>query len=480
MLLSLILPLLVQGASATPHQASEGPKRVDKPRIVRSLVDTVDPADMDEDPRSLGTLAASSAPVAAGAAVGVTLVNPISLGWQLGGNPLVMDIMLSNLGTTFGENFLLQVPVKHTAKPRPLLMVFHKYGSKANDPYLNTSFPKECFERNWFMLSSLGASKKSFSSLQSQIHRDASLAWVLKLFGRRIDRKRIYGVGFSMGGGSVVNWAARHLEPNGVRMAALVNHTGGVALEDTWKNEVQEIKDLLLFWHNGTPVSSPFSFQRSSTMSYVAGTDVADPKRSMGLNLTHMPMMIMNATQDPLNYLVQQTKRFKDFMVGAGGKVAYSEVPGNQHSWAILNERRACDFLAGFREGLPLSGRTVADRTGGWFWFDVVQDVADKFTTFRWTIDPSVNALRIEATTNLNRIGGDLSAMPLDVTAPLTVEIEALDLFTDFVDLRGFTAKPSAVTRDGVPTSGWQWKPGIETVTLVEQSLGKHIWVIQP
>lgn len=469
MLLPLALALAAQVPSTPPP--TEAPR---ERREVHSLIDTADP---DDDPLSLGTLPRTPF---GRSAFSITVVNPISLGWTLGGRPNTLDIVLTSLSSGFDESFHLQLPMKIGAQKRPMLVVFHKYGSKANDPYLHTTFPLECSKRNWFMLTALGATKKSFSSLPSQDNRGDVLDWVMSVYGSQIDTNRLYGVGFSMGGGSVVNWAARHQDPNGLRLAALVDHTGGVALEDTWANEVPAIHDVLKFWFGGPPGQFPFEYQRSSALSFLPGSKTADQLKSMGTNLVHVPMKIVHADNDPLTYLVEQTEAFRDFMQSLGGTVVYEEVPNNIHDWNTLDEEAACDFLEGYSLTTPLSGDTLADRDGRWFWFDVTQDFAGAFTPFTWSIDSSANKLKLANTANLKRIGLDLDEAPLSASSPLTIELKAADFFADIVDFDGYPGAPSLVERDGVFSSAWAWDPISKRLSLFEQDTQKHVWKITP
>lgn len=469
MLTSLVLAVLAQSPIAPPVAAA--PERPDR---IRSLVDTADP---DDDPKSLGGL--STQPFGQ-APFSLTVINPVSVGWTLGGRPFTLDIVLTGLGSGYVEKFLLQLPMKTGGAKRPLLMVFHKYGSNPNDPYLHTTFPFECSKRNWFLFSALGATKKSFSSLESQQNRDDALSWVMSLYGDFIDQDRIYGVGFSMGGGSAVNWAARHQDPAGLRVAALVDHTGGVALEHTWANEVPEIHDVLKFWFGGPPGPNAFQFQRSSALSFKPGTLVPNQVKSLGTNLAHVPMQIVHADDDPLAYLVEQTKAFKDFMVSLGALVDYQEVDNDQHEWSTLNEKEACNFLSAFQVSTPLSGDTLADRDGDWFWFGIQQDFSGDFTPFTWEIDTANNKFWLSNTANLKRLRLDLSQVPLDLSGPLNLELEATDLFGDIIDLDGYTAAPTAVLRDGQTSSAWAWDAAKGRVTLFEADFQKHTWRVMP
>lgn len=475
MILTLALAALLQ-APAVPASAparAAVPTQAAAERPITSLADTAEPGD---DPHSLGALPMTILP---GQPFGVTVIAPVSIGWQLGGRPDVLDVVLTGLGTGYQEQFYLQLPLKQGGGPVPLLMLFHKYGSKANDGFLNTSFPYECARRGWFYLSSLGATKKSFSCLPGQTNREAVWDWVMAFTGGAIDPERQYGVGFSMGGGSVVNWAARHQDPSGPMLAAAVDHTGGVALEDTWLNDAP-VRTFLEFWAGGTPATAPFGYQRSSAVSFDPITLAPDASVSMGVNLVHMPLYVVHASADPLGYLVQQTKVFKDFMLSLGGVLLYEEVPFVGHEWSSLDERAACDFLSGTKRSLPLSGTTLADEAGRWVWCDLEQDAGGAFTRLAWALDPLANRIDLAASENLKRISVDAVGAGLDLAAPLEVSVEAADGLAETVALPGFSASPGVVLRDGLPSLAWSWDAVTGVLELLESDPGAHLWRIEP
>jgi dienelactone hydrolase len=467
----LLLTLFAQGLAA-PQAA-----RPSAPSVPQAPIDSITRyADPTEDPLELGFAPGASA----AAPQGIVWMSPPPIGYQFGLRPTTVNMLLTGLDTGFDETFYLQLPLKQGVKS-PLLMAFHKYGSGEIDIFQNTKFPFECAKRNWFMLASLGAAKINFSSVESQLNYDAVLDWVMANFGERIDTERIYGVGFSMGGGAALSYAARHQGPDDLQFAALVNHTGGVVLEHTWAKEVSAVHDAMIFWFGGSPFQKPFNFQRSSVLSFAPGTLTPVADQSMCTNIAHVPMLMMNADNDPISYLVEQTQIFFALMNSLGAPVSYFQVDGNTHTWSSLDAKLACDFMTGFtRPAPPLKGKALADRSGDWFWFDVKQDTTGKFTPFQWEIIPDWNLLAITETKNLQRIAIDLTASPLNPALGLTVQVSSKDFFADIIDLDGFLGMPSAVLRDTVPTSAWSYDPIKQRVTLFEQDTALHNWRILP
>ena len=469
---ALMLALLTQGAVQFPTISGDA-SRSDS---LTGHVD-VDAKVFDaEDPLQLGLAAGSSQSPHAS----FGFLSPPPIGYQFGLRPRVMQVLLTNTATGFEEPLMLQLPLK-IAPRQPLLIAFHKFGSNEDDVWNNSKLPLECAKRNWFLLSSLGASKKSFASIESQLNREAAIEWVMQNFPRRIDTTRVYGAGFSMGGGSLLSYAARHQAPSDLQFAALVNHTGTVSLEHAWVNEVQEIHDIMVFWFGGSPFAKPFEFQRSSVLSFASTALTPAPDQSMCINLTHVPMLILNAEQDPIDYLVTQTQIFFAYMNSLGANVEYLQLPGDEHAWDTMDAKDLCDFLSSHvRQPLPEAGKTLADRSGGWLWFDIEQDVAGSFTPFEWEFIPDWNLVSILDTSNLQRISLDVAASPLDVTKGVSVQISATDFIADVIELRGYSQAPSAVFRDSKPTNAWSYDPVEGKVTLFESDTQLHAWRVMP
>lgn len=436
-----------------------------------------DTADRGDDPFSLGRL-----PIGAtipGLPFGAVVITPLTFGVGLGGRPPVTEILLTGLSTGFAESFLVQLPKYIGTEKSPLLMVFHKYGSTANDPYNNTGYPKECAQRGWFMISSLGATKKSFSSLASQENREISLDWLMTMFGSKINTDRVYGTGFSMGGGSVANYAARHLDPDGIQLAAIVDHTGGVSQRHTWQLDLP-VRSILEYWFEGEPWQTPFEYQRSSVIEFDKTTFAVSSDVSLAWNLTHIPTLVSHADMDPLAYLIDQSVVFKDFLSSIGGTVVYTKTSAAVHDWKTLSAKSACDFLSAFDLAKPKSAHTLADRGGKYFGFDLTQDFSGAFTSFDWQIDNSANRLSLTNTMNLKDVIVDTEWAELDPTQDLELVLSANDFFADKVSFEGYASPPAMVLRDGVQTAAWSWEPTTHSVVLFEQDITSHTWTIQP
>lgn len=423
--------------------------------------------------------------------------------------PGMYELEIQNTGSGFAETFLLQLP-PHPSKadPSPLLVAFHKFGSSPYDIPVNTDFEDACHARNWFLVAPLGAAQSNFSSLPSQHNIELVLRMLVNRLGPWIDRERIYGLGFSMGGLSALNFAARHLDPETPMFAALVDHTGTAALHDTYYGE-PSTQAVLEFWFGGSPVARPFEYARSSvldaqqvvTAAMVIGPGggtgggtggggiPGDPpvvlavneESSLAWNLTHVPIYAVRGKFDPKAHLKAQLEALVDFLRDNGGAVEHVSVPNVfTHAWSTLDEETALDWLAQHRLELPSAAHTLADRDGRWFSFLVEQDAPGAFTPFTWSVDGAANRVSVEETANLARIGVLLAEAGLDAERVLTVAHSAADGSADVVRLLGFERAPRSVLRDGLATTSFAWDAQSGVLALFESDAQSHVWTVVP
>ena len=50
----------------------------------------------------------------------------------------------------------------------------------------------------------------------------------------------------------------------------------------------------------------------------------------------------------------------------------------------------------------------------------------------------------------------------------------------DRIELRAYTAPPTLVLRDAVPTSSWSYSASLDELTLIEVNGGSHEWQVVP
>jgi dienelactone hydrolase len=389
------------------------------------------------------------------------------------GYPGLFQMTMSGTGSGFLEKFLLQVPDVPPSAPRPLLVAFHKYGTSHADVLFNTSFVEEARARGWYLIAPLGAMQQNFGCLESQVNVRAALEWARAHIA--VDDARIYGVGFSMGGGGCASFAARHLDPDGPRLAAIVNHSGTVSLGHAWANENDTVRAVLEARFGGTPAQVPFAYQRCSTIdlhpqtgSVVAGTD-------MGRNLVQVHTWL--AADDPDLYLPAQTQAFHAQVQWWHPSAVLTLAPGDQHSWGTLDEAAACDWLAQHAWQEPTSGSLLADSDGVWHRFVVEQAAGGAFTQLSWGADPGANRLVLSGTRNLRRAATDATTLGLAYAGTLRLDLDPADGSADELLLTSVPYAPNAVFRDGLPASA-TYDSLADTLLLVEPGPGAGHWVV--
>ncbi len=405
------------------------------------------------------------------------------------GYPGLLEFTIRNTGSGWVEKFLLQMPPTQPTSPAPLLVVFHKYGSSHGD-VLNTSFLAETQARGWYCLAPLGARQKHFGNNESQINTRAALDLVAHLFP--VDRNRVYGAGFSMGGGAMTNYAARHLDPSGVRFAALIDHTGGVSLPHTWFSEPDdadldddvplpgqnlEVPDVLEDLFGGPPSTVPFEYRRCSSIDLDPTTGQIGVGTDFGRNLAHIPTLVWVANNDPLAYVVAQTYAFDTYLQAQNAGHQFTLANGNTHSWSTLDETAVCDWLQTKTLQTPSSGRTLADEDGVWHHFTIEQNTPGVFTPFTWDIDTVARRVELSQTANLDRISIDVVGAGLSLSGAVTLRLASADGTGDRVRLLGVQTPPISVTRDGIATAG-VYDSLLDTYEVVETNGSRHDWVL--
>ena len=403
------------------------------------------------------------------------------------GYPGVYNIVLTNTGSGMVEQFLVQPASPPPSSPAPLLVAFHRYNVGHGDALLNTSLFAEASARGWHVLAPLGASQYNFGSVAAQVNTQAALEWATNHL--LVDPSRIYAVGMSMGAGWALSYAARHLDPGEPMFAAVVNHTGGVALLHTHAHEGTAVTGWLEHWF-GPPMLPAFDYLRSSTIGIDAVSGTVTPGNDMARNLAHVPLYSWVAAGDPVTYLITQVLTFQKHVQDLNPANELRIVAGNQHTWATMGDVEACDWLARFQLRLPtqsVSGqppameagvRTLADRDGRFFLFDVQQSAVGAFTPFGWRTDSGANRLWIYETSNLHSIAVDATELGLRYAGTLYVMLWSEDAQGDRLELREVPAAPQQVWRDGVPAS-FGWDPIGNVLTIQETASKPHFWWLQ-
>ena len=389
------------------------------------------------------------------------------------GYPGLVHVTMSGTGTGFLERFLLQMPTGTGGAPRPLLVAFHKYGTSHADVLFNTTLFEEAHARGWYVVAPLGAMQNNFGSLESQVNVLAAIDWTRTVLP--IDGERIYGVGFSMGGGGCASFAARHVDAAATRFAAIVNHSGTVSLAHAWANENDAVRLHLEARFGGTPAEQPFAYQRCSTIDLDPATGAIGVGTDMARNLSEVHTWL--AASDPDQYLPAQTQAFHSQVDAWHPSAVLTLAPGDEHSWSTLDEAAVCNWLGQHALQETSSGTLLADGDGGWHRFQVEQDGPGAFTPFAWSVDAGANRLALTGTRNLRRLAVDAGALGLVYGGSFRLDLANADGSGDEVLLTGVPFAPNAVYRNGQPASA-AWDALAHTLLVDENAGGASQWVI--
>lgn len=476
-LLALTLP--VEGQRT---QRPNAPQQ-DEDRVT-SITDLISPLEW----RAHGT---ENLTISGGAGISVTNVGQageVPFGQTATYNNWEVKISAAYTGTGWAERFYFSEPIPKPTTPRPLLVFNHRFGKTNLDIAVSTSYLDEAAARGWYVLAPIAASNKHFLSEPAQLNTEFVLDWISNNPAYTIDMNRVYGIGFSMGGGMVVNYAARHVDPSRPMYAAIVNHTGDISLKHVYDNENPQGQFVLDFWFgDGTPMSAdPVEMQRKSAIDFdpVAGQFLTDA--DMVRNIIYLPLKMVRASDDLIDYLEIQTDQLDSHLQTKYGYVngtshyQYDIIPFNGHDWSMLDEVQALDFLSQHTLQLPTSGQVLADRNAKWFYFTTTLGDVDENGAFTWSVDGLGNTISLTDTANLSALTVDTQTSGLDSMAPLTLTVGALpgEMKTD-IFLRNYDVTvPTQVLLDGQPTTSWQIVEGL--LRLGAPDSATHTWQILP
>lgn len=394
----------------------------------------------------------------------------------------MFEITLNAPGQVWQERFILGIPTNMQV-PAPMLTLFHGYGEEPLDVIENTTLAQDAISRGWMVFIPLGAHKFNYGIDYAQDNIEQAFEFIGSRFP--MDMDRVYGVGFSMGGGAAASYAARHLDPKGIQFAAVVNHTGTTSLRASYQttNDFHLFESPLMF--GGTPDESTFRYQRSSTIDMDAILGTVDPRGALSSNLSHIPFQHWYATMDANGFIIDQTVALDQAMQQAGADTELIPQSFAIHSWTTLDNAAVLDWLESQALARPKVGdvtRTIADRDGAWHDLDIEQTNSGALTPIVWTVRPDNNIFYAIETGNLAELAVDAKTVGLDTSAPMRVVFQTVDAFPTDIVLRGIDQAPSAITRQGQSTPNWTFDAATSTLTLHELggAPGWASWAIQP
>ncbi len=477
--------LLAAGAAAGGRtHAAGGPARdVERTPGDVSIVDTLAPGELRghgaEDLTGWGGVTVQSVGQASDAQPGAATYAL----WEVA-------IGAAHIGTGFAERFLFSEPLPKPTAPAPLLVVHHRFGKTHLDLAVATDYLEQAAARGWYVLGMLSGSNKHFLSDVAHAHTEFVLDWTLNS-NPGIDPQRIYGVGFSMGGGMALNYAARHLDPTRPMFAALVNHTGNVSLAHVLAHEVLEVQQILGFWF-GTlhPLDvDPLRLQRASLIDYDPLSGQFLKSGDMIRNLAATPLYMTRASNDTIvvagvPYLKIQNDVLDrhieiELGIAPGPTYQYEVVPYVGHSWDMLPESTVLDFFEPFALQMPSSGRVLADRNARWYHFTTAL-LAPELANgeFAWTVDTSANSVALTEVAGLAALTIDTLQAGLDPTAALTLAVTSKDAEGVQLLVKDIGSPPSLVTVDGEAASWFMIEQTLALPALADAM--PHTFVVIP
>ena len=409
-----------------------------------------------------------------------TPVTPPLTGGVIDGR--LLEITMNIPGQTWQERFVLGIP-GNMQTPAPVLTLFHGYGEEPVNVVQNSTIAQEAMARGWLVFIPLGAHQYNYGIDYAQENIELAFEFV----GSRlpIDMDRIYGVGFSMGGGAAASYAARHLDPAGIQFAAVVNHTGTTSLRATYQtsNDFNLFRSPLMF--GGTPDESTFRYSRSSTVDMDAIAGTVNPRAALSSNLSHIPVQHWYATMDANASIIDQTIELDQAMEQIGADTDLIPRSFSIHSWTTLDNQAVLDWLESKRLTRPTAGditRTIADRDGAWHDLQITQAQAEELTPILWTVQPQANAFYALEMENLAEVAVDAETIGLNTDASMLLVLETRDSTPTDIVLHGINQAPAAVVRRGRGASAWSYDAANRTLTMSELSgtPGWASWRIQP
>ena len=349
-----------------------------------------------------------------------------------GGTPPTMYdgfLTTAQTGTIFPEIFKYQLGNSYDefGPAHPMVIVYHGFGSSANSVAGASTLDEECDARGYIYASPTGLDDQLFGSPISQKHVKAMIQWLLDNFN--VDPDRIFMVGFSMGGGVVTNFAARHRDPADIMIAGLGTVSAAMDWTQTYNQGTAGTQALLenIYNFGADPAAVPFKYRRSSGLYFTEGTypplpGVVDTMESMATNLGSIPTYITYDSGDPLTQIPGTNETFESLLLGLGAtptKVVQTGTLGGDglpapHSWAVLDEAELFDFWDGLTVNrYPEDLVAQQDLGGPASWMSTTQGASGAFTYVEGSANPLTGIIDINSVENAAVVDIDLGATAL-------------------------------------------------------------------
>lgn len=359
------------------------------------------------------------------------------------------NIPSGETGSGVGETFQYELGDDYSAggTPHPLLVAYHGYGSSAASVATASLMDDEANRRAWVYMAPTGLDDQLFGSPPSQLNTAAAIQWMLD--NANVDPDQVYLVGFSMGGGVVANFAARHRDPAGIMAAAV----GMISPTVDWTQEhalgtsaVQAILEHP-FNFGSSPAVDPWAYQQASAVYFdpvsypplTAPTAVAAD--SMARNLGGLPVYVTHDVGDTIEQVPGAAAGLVGLLEDQGADVVHRLTAGTRrpdgavqtHDWHVALVTSLFDHLGDSTvTRYPASFDALQDLGGAVSWATTTQRAAGDFTRLTGAATPASDAMAIAGVENATTVelhagNAGATAMPVRVTAT-SADADGFDL----------------------------------------------------
>lgn len=373
-------------------------------------------------------------------------------------------------GTPYPEQFSLMIPAGYNpSSPPPLVVAWHGYGSSHIQPmgFLAT----EANNRGWILMAPLGIADNTFSWLPGQQAVEKSIDWLRANYP--YNESRVYGVGFSMGAMCISNFAARHLDQNWTRFAALATVCATFDNTDNY-TQTPSLHSLFEWMFGGIPYGAPFNFEyyRTSTLRLTMPMISPYPPVegvTLARSLANIPVYMTWSTDDnQVPYSPRHNQSFITYLTSLGNAPTQVPVSGLtlKHHWTVLNVVNCFDFLAPKTlVTKPTSYTVLADVDGSFHNATTSSGASGQFRRFDLNVNAPSGNVQISSTSNITNLSLDFSGYGFAGGGDVNVATGTVDATTDRVTIiiPATAAPPSKVRVDSVDNYNWNYDGGVAT-----------------
>lgn len=399
-----------------------------------------------------------------------------------------VDLPPSITGTGYMERIQVMTPCGYdpSGPPVPLIVAWNGWGLSAKSFFNGMSdIPDEANARGWMVVAVTGLDDKGFGSPNSQQNVEAALEWVVQNYN--VDTTRIYGVGWSAGGGAIAAFAARHLDPTKPMFAAVATNAGSYDLVDTYWNDstpghtTQQIMEHPALF-GGPPVPPTlWNYLRAESEDHDTQLLVAHEATSQMRNLLRLPILHVYSTDDPITYLIDQNQVFASYLAAKGANITTQTFSGlpDPHDWSLLPGKSTLDFFQQYTlDPDPAAYEINADREARYYWTGVAPRLGQQFASLAASADAGANRIEIAGLANVERLTLHPTAHQ-DRTTHFSIGLELLDAGVTTLVVEGVPAEPTYLLDHTAKYFDNLWHWDAQSTTLTVDLWGPFVHEIQ-